>query len=218
LPATIPASTTQNFVFSVQSTAQCTNGQISVRASGQDGNANPLLGEPSGTFTLSGGVPPAPTLVFAAVQASGLLNPGGSLVVTATIRNDGTAGGDFSNTPPITFTFTQGASDVSAKFGGPTAPSKPLPLSIAPAATTTVSWTFTIATDTPFGGTQVAIGGGGPDNPATPGTVSFNIVGKSSTNPSSGSSGCAPVGPMPPILPVALVALLAAAGGRRRKD
>lgn len=216
LPATIAAASTQNFVFDIGSTTQCTNGVVTVSVTATDGSGNPLLGAPNGTFTLSGGQAPAPLLVYQQVSASGMTNPGGNVTLSLVIRNDGTAGGVFGDTPPITFTFTQGATDVTGFFSGPTAPSQTLPMNVAIGQVRTVSWTWIIGTNPSLGTTTITAGGGGPDNPATPATVNFNLS-LPRNKDKSGSSGCV-LGAAPAWLPLAAIASLAAIRRRRRRQ
>lgn len=215
LPATITATSTQNFVFDITSTTQCTNGVVTVSVTATDGNGDPLLGSPTGTFTLSGGQAPAPQLVYQQVLASGMTQPGGNVTLTLLIRNDGTAGGTFGDTPPITFAFTQGATDVTGFFSGPTAPSQTLPMTIAIGQVRSVSWTWIIGSNPSLGTTTITASGGGPDNPATPATVNFNLA-LPKNKDKSGGGGCALAGG-PLWLPLAAIGSLVAMRRRRRK-
>lgn len=215
LPASIAANSTQNFTFTATSSITGTNGVVTVAASGTDGGGEPLLGAPKGTFTLTGAQAAAPNLVYQSVSASGLLNPGGSLTVSILVRNDGTAGGTFGNTPPIDFAFDQDGTSVTGLFFGPSAPSQVLPLTIGIGETRSVTWSFTISDNCPLGATRVVVSGGGPDNPATQGIANFNIAIKRTTASSGGSGGCAVSSPALPWLALIAAAGLAALWRRR---
>lgn len=217
LPATVAAASTQNFVFDVMSTTQCTNGVVTINVAATDSNGDPLLGNPSGTFTLSGGQAPAPLLVYQQVQATGQTNPGGTVTVTLIVRNDGTAGGVYGDTPPITFAFTQGGVDITGLFAGPTGPSQTLPMNIAIGQIRSVSWTWIIAQAIPLGTTTVTVTGGGPDNPTTPGTVNFNLSLPKKKDAGGSSGGCVVGQGSPWWLAMAAVASGVALARRRRR-
>lgn len=215
LPASIAANSTQNFTFTATSSTTGTNGAVSVGASGTDGSGNQLLGTPKGNFTLTGAQAAVPDLVYQSVSASGLLNPGGSLTVNIVVRNDGTAGGTFGNTPPIDFAFDQNGSSVTGMFFGPSTPSQTLPFTLGIGESRSINWNFTISDNAPLGSTRVVVSGGGPDNPSTQGTANFSISIRKNTATSGGSGGCAIGGPALPWLLVLGAGALAALRRRR---
>jgi hypothetical protein len=214
LPAPVGGSATQNITFNVDADSEATNGTISVHASGTDQAGKGLLGSPVGSFTLAGGQAPGPNLRYDTVTASGTTQPGGTLTVSATFTNYGTATGMFGDIPAVLFAFDQSGADVSGMFTGPSAPNRTLPLTLAIGQTESVSWTFSISSTISLGPTRVVISGGGPDNPTTEGAANFSIrLGSSSSSGSSG--GCSVGGPVLPWL-VVLAAVSSAALLRRR--
>jgi hypothetical protein len=216
LPATIPAGITATFNFTLASSNVATNGVISVEIVGSSVNAN-IVGSPTTTFTMTGGSAPAPKLVYDRVQVSGTTRPGGVITVTADIHNEGTMGGTYSDSPPINFEFRRGGSDASALFTKTGTSSPALPTSVGIGQTTSVAWTFTIASGASPGSMTVRISGGGASNPTDPGEGTFSILG-GEPGPSSGGGGggCAAGVPVLPLLVIGILAGLAAI--RRRPD
>lgn len=189
LPAAIPANGTQVFAFTVTSATTATNGVVTASVTGTVQGGGGIAGTATGTFTLNGGTNPSAVLVYQSVTVSGNLKAGGAATVRATIRNNGTLGGTYNN--PASITFMQGAADVTGSFTQVGSSTPVLPQQVNPGATIQVAWNFSIATPMTLGSTTVTITGGAPDNPATPGTGTFNITFNQIGGGGGGGGGCA---------------------------
>ena len=218
LPEIIPAAQTNLYPFNVTSTASSTSGTVYVTIEGLTGTGLQLVGSPRTQFVLTGGLPPAPKLIYSGVEVTGTLAPSGVAFVRATVRNEGTQGGFYEDNV-VSFNFSQSSANVTNSFiRSPDNTAPQLPTIIGAGNTVEVVFVFTIRQTVGLGDTTVTVAAGGPQNPVNPGIGTFLMEPQFSTQkrPDSAECGVAAGAPLAPPASALLLAGVALLRRRRR--
>lgn len=217
LPATIVAGGSTSFAFVVTGNPTCTNGTVIASATANAGT-NRIPGDPTDSFTVTGGIAALPALAYTVIRAGtgSNLTQAGVLILEVIVNNTlGRATGVYN--APAAVDFTRGATSVNSDYIVSGAPTPTLPITVPVGQTRTVRWTYSISSTAQLGTITVTLTGGIADNPAS-GSGTFTLGNSlSSGTKIGGSCSTSDESGLPWALALAALLPLAALKLRRRR-